>query len=57
MPYFPKEEETVYQCPACQCWYLPGQMQCLVAHLPGTCCHEYEHPTSPPQQPTPLKDA
>ena len=49
MPYFPYRQETVYRCPGCQRWFIPGNMSCLVAHAPGTCCHEYETETGQPQ--------
>ena len=42
-PYFPKQTEIpAYRCQGCGGWFYPGNMQCCVAHAPGTCCHHYE---------------
>lgn len=49
MPYFPTQTELAYQCPACGGWFIPSDQHCLVAHAPGTCCHQYEQVTLPPQ--------
>lgn len=48
MPYFPKPVERAYRCPGCGGWFIPGYQSCLVAHPPGSCCHEYETPAQPP---------
>lgn len=44
MPYFPAHEDRAYRCQGCGRWFIPGNRSCLVAHPPGTCCHEYETP-------------
>lgn len=51
MPYFPTDAERAYHCKGCGRWWIPGNRSCLVAHSPGSCCHEYERPAStvPPQ--------
>ena len=42
MPYFPHAAERAYKCQGCGGWFIPGNRSCLVAHAPGTCCHEFE---------------
>lgn len=49
MPYFPVHSSVVpYRCPGCGGYYYPASVNCLVIHLPGTCCHKYEEPAEPP---------
>lgn len=50
MPYFPRPEETKYYCPNCKQWFIPGNASCCVLHPPGTCCHLYDTPTTPPER-------
>lgn len=40
MPYF--AENVPYFCQKCKEWYYHSGQQCLVKHVPGTCCHQYE---------------
>lgn len=48
-PYFTSESERpVYWCPNCKAWYQRGNMNCCVAHAPGTCCHHGETRVEPP---------
>jgi hypothetical protein len=30
------------QCTICKRWYITSNVQCTVAHAPGTCCHRYD---------------
>jgi hypothetical protein len=48
MPYFPRREESAYNCRGCNEWYIPGGVSCLVSHPPGTCCHYGETSILPP---------
>lgn len=41
MPYIPKIN-PFYQCEGCGGWFQPSGIDCLVAHPPGSCCHENE---------------
>lgn len=47
MPYYEHATQPYY-CPRCRAWFVPGNMSCLVAHPPGTCCHYGERPVGAP---------
>ena len=40
MTYYPVKSAS--RCPGCGGWFISQGMSCLVAHAPGTCCHQYE---------------
>jgi len=49
MVYFPPESDRAYKCPKCKQWFLEGNVRCLVAHPPDTCCHYGDTPIPEPR--------
>jgi len=48
MPYVPPTDEPdAYQCGGCGRWYVLSDTACVVAHVPGTCCHIGEREIQP----------
>lgn len=48
MTYYPTREQQTFKCQGCGQWFVPGPMNCAVAHAPGTCCHYSDIPSAGP---------